>query len=219
MLFCCCTCMTSAVGRLSHTQSMRLVFSLEQMFPDVIFGINYLTVGHVSFEWTHVFKLKLLGPLWALDDEHLINSLFSLSGIWWCQLCGWNSKGMYVHGCSELPLASWVCPDVHSKRCNWVTFSLFFPSGNDSVMAPSAHSHSHPLQNRTFQVPLPNQGLFFYSFIYFMTMNTNWMIKWSFFVSGFSSFSKWTQWVLRSLEKICVNIQIWVFNLMPLVFL
>lgn len=119
--------MTSAVGRLSNTQSMRLVFSLEQMFPDVIFGINYLTVGHVSFEWTHVFKLKLLGLLWALVDEHLINSLFSLSGIWWCQLCGWNSKGMYVHGCSDLPLASSVCPAVHSKRCNWVTFSLFSP--------------------------------------------------------------------------------------------
>lgn len=43
---------------------------------------------------------------------------------------------------------------------------FLFSSGNDSVMAPSTHSHSHPLQNRTFQVPLPNQGLIFLKFIH-----------------------------------------------------
>lgn len=212
--------MTSAVGRLSNTQSMRLVFSLEQMFPDVIFGINYLTVGHVSFEWTHVFKLKLLGPLWALVDEHLINSLFSLSGIWGCQLCGWNSKGMYAHGCSVLPLASSVCPDVHSKRCNWVTFSLFFPQEMTQSWPPPLTAIHTPCKTEPSKFPFPTKVCFFYSFIYFKTtMNTNWMIKWSFFISGFSSFSKWTQWVLHSLEKICVNLQIGVFNLMQLVFL
>lgn len=212
--------MTSAVGRLSNTQSMRLVFALEQMFPDVIFGINYLTVGHVSFEWTHVFKLKLLGPLWGLVDEHLINPLFSLSGIWWCQLCGWNSKGMYVHGCLDLPRASSVCPDVHSK-CNWVTFSFFFPQEMTQSWPPPLTAIHTPCKTEPSKFPFPTKVcFFFYSFIYFMTtMNRNWIIKWSFFISGFASFSKWTQWVLHSLEKICMNIQIWVFNLMHLVFL
>lgn len=212
--------MTSAVGRLSNTQSMRLVFSLEQMFPDVIFGINYLTVGHVSFEWTHVFKLKLLGLLWALSDEHLINSVFSLSGIWWCQLCGWNSKGMHVHGCSDLPLASSVYPDVHSKHCIWVTFSLFFPQEMTQSWPPPLTAIHTPCKTEPSKFPFPTKVCFFNSFFCFMTtMNRNWMIKLSIFISGFSSFSKWTQWVLHSLEKICVNIHMWVFNLMQLVFM
>lgn len=167
--------MTSAVARLSNTQSMRLVFSLEQMFPDVIFGINYLTVGHVSFERTHVFKLKLLGPLWALVDEHLINSLFSLSGIWWCQLCGWNSKGMYVHGCSVLPLASSVCLDVHSKR-NWVTFSLFFPQEMTQSWPPPLTAIHTPCKTEPSKFPFPTKVCFFFLFFHLFYDNNEYKL-------------------------------------------
>lgn len=47
---------------------------------DVICGINYLTVDHVSFDWTHVFKLKELLRRISLFDGRLINAPFLFQG-------------------------------------------------------------------------------------------------------------------------------------------
>lgn len=51
-------------------------------------------------------------------------------------------------------------------------------------MAPSTHSHSHSLQNRTFQVPFPYQGqifLFYSSICFKVTVYTNGIINFLFF--------------------------------------
>lgn len=54
-------------------------------------------------------------------------------------------KGHYLHLTTHFHIFS---PCVFSS----------FLSGNDSVVAPSADSHTHPLQNRALQVSIPHQG-------------------------------------------------------------
>lgn len=136
----------------------------------------------MPIEWLIVLKMEASSHLlhWHHVYEHVCWPWCFLSlGTRWCQLCGWNSEGMYRiifclkpcclrrafhHGYSEKSLLTWVIERAFHTTNNLQLIYTFFPvyffhlSGNDSVVAPSTDSHPHPLQNRALQVSIPYEG-------------------------------------------------------------
>lgn len=128
--------------------------------------------------------------LYAFD---VLNLMFLFLGIRRCQLCWWDSEGLYIFCQKSLSRAnssSWVFRVNLATSSQWKSIShyshpinlhIFFPcfsliiSGNDSVMAPSADSHPHPLQNWTLQISVPHQGQYCISHVY--SSNLSWWIN------------------------------------------
>lgn len=94
-----------------------------------------------------------------------------------CKLCGWDFKGELIFGRTPTTLHQWSCFLWKLKHFSTHRFLIFkvsskvyqdflilmrpklidvhvSPLGNDSGLASSTNSHSHPLQDRTFKVSL-----------------------------------------------------------------